>query len=273
MSTKQKTKWWIDAALFTGFIVAFFLDLTGVGLHQWIGVLGGVLAAYHLITHWDWVKAVSRRLKEPTASRAQLYYMFDAVILFGFAAMIGTGVLISTWLNLALANYAGWRAVHIIASVITLLFVVVKLGLHWRWIVSTAQNAFARPVTAGRLAIPGGRQTLAPQAIPVQAGGVRRRMGRREFLGMMSVTGIASLLAVNSAMHGLASQASAQTVAYTDSSAQASTAANSTSTTGAGDTTSSSCTVRCNRGCSYPGGCRRYTDSNNNNRCDFGECL
>jgi FtsZ-interacting cell division protein ZipA len=33
------------------------------------------------------------------------------------------------------------------------------------------------------------------------------------------------------------------------------------------------CTVRCNKGCSFPGRCRRYRDTNNNDRCDLGECL
>ena len=36
---------------------------------------------------------------------------------------------------------------------------------------------------------------------------------------------------------------------------------------------SSNCVVLCPNGCSYPGRCRRYVDSNNNQRCDLGECL
>ncbi|HQP08880.1 MAG TPA: hypothetical protein PLY85_07660, partial [Anaerolineaceae bacterium] len=34
-----------------------------------------------------------------------------------------------------------------------------------------------------------------------------------------------------------------------------------------------SCVVRCPRGCSFPGRCHKYTDSNNNQKCDLGECL
>jgi hypothetical protein len=53
-------------------------------------------------------------------------------------------------------------------------------------------------------------------------------------------------------------------------------AANSTKQTSANSSSTSSasaCQVRCNRRCSYPGHCRRYTDSNKNGRCDLGECL
>ena len=45
MNTKQKTRWWVDAVLFAGFIATFFLDLTGVELHQWLGIFGAALAA------------------------------------------------------------------------------------------------------------------------------------------------------------------------------------------------------------------------------------
>jgi hypothetical protein len=35
---------------------------------------------------------------------------------------------------------------------------------------------------------------------------------------------------------------------------------------------STSCRVRCDRRCSYPGHCHRYRDTNGNNLCDEGEC-
>jgi hypothetical protein len=51
MKVKQKAHWWIDMLLFFGFLVAFFLSLTGVELHQWVGILGGVLVTYHLLVY------------------------------------------------------------------------------------------------------------------------------------------------------------------------------------------------------------------------------
>ena len=38
------------------------------------------------------------------------------------------------------------------------------------------------------------------------------------------------------------------------------------------NTSTNTCQVLCNRRCSFPGHCRRYTDANGNNRCDLGEC-
>jgi protein-S-isoprenylcysteine O-methyltransferase Ste14 len=57
----QSKNWWIDVILFVGFLLAFFLSFTGIALHQWIGVLGGLLAGFHLLLHWSWFDTVSQR--------------------------------------------------------------------------------------------------------------------------------------------------------------------------------------------------------------------
>jgi hypothetical protein len=267
MNTKQKTNWWVDLILFAGFIVTFFLDLTGVELHQWIGIFAGALAAYHLLIHREWIAAVSQRFFTNTSNRSRMYYLLDAVLLAGFTLIVGTGLVISTWLNLALGNYQGWLTVHIVASISTLVALVVKLGLHWRWIARAAQNAVSQPVT-----VPS--RPLAAQ--PVKA--APSSMSRREFLQVMSVVSVASFLALITASKGLADTASTgSTDAGTNTTTQTNqTAANSTSSSSTTSSSSSNsiCTLRCRKGkhCSFTGDCHSYTDTNNNNRCDLGEC-
>lgn len=264
MKTQQKTKWWIDVVLFGGFLVAFFLDLTGVGLHQWIGVFGAALAGYHLIVHWNWVKAVSKRFFGQTSGQARAYYLIDAAILFGFTLITLTGLVISTWLDLTLASYDAWRVIHITASITTLLFVVLKLAVHWRWIVTAARSALAKPVSVPV------RPAPAPQVVAVQQTAAGRTMGRREFLSVLGVSSAAGVFALSSAAQALKTADRTQTIAYAQTSSNSTASSGTTSDYSA---TSNTCTVRCNRGCSYPGHCRRYQDSNNNNLCDFGECL
>ena len=140
-TNKQKHNWLIDAALFLAFLLSFWLELTGVEVHQWLGVAIGVVAGYHLVTHWTWVKSVTDRFFKQTSRQARLYYVIDATVLIGLATISVTGLVISTWLDLALANFSAWKTIHVIASLSTLTAVVVKLGLHWRWIVATARRA------------------------------------------------------------------------------------------------------------------------------------
>jgi hypothetical protein len=263
MNTKQKSNYWIDMGLFAGLVVLFYLDLTGVELHQWIGVLGGALVTYHLAVHWNWVKVVSQRFFGRTSGRARGYYLIDAALLAGIAVIIFTGLVISTWLNLALSNFTGWLSVHITVSIFTLCVVVLKLALHWRWIVSTTRSVFAEPVQPAMQPV--------PVPVPVQPGS--RQMSRREFLRVMGVVGVSSFLALSSAsaslkmLHDSDNTTSAQEE-VSSASTYVGIASSSSSTTN-----SAACTVRCNHRCSYPGHCQKYTDSNDNGLCDLGECV
>jgi hypothetical protein len=262
MSSTQTKRWLLDTALFTGFLACFFLDLTGLSVHQFLGIAGGIFAAYHLLYHWDWVNAVTHRFFGKTSTQARRFYIIDAVLLVGLFTIIGTGLVISTWLNLSLTNYAAWHTVHIIASIGTLLALLVKIGLHARWIVSGARKVFASPsANAGRAA-----------PVAVSSG-----TSRRDFLRLAGVVGIASVFALTSSVQGLEASSGVQensnaTTSNTNSASTNQDSAGDASNTANSQGSSSACTALCQRGCSYPGHCRRYTDGNSNGRCDLGEC-
>jgi hypothetical protein len=266
MKTKQKTYWWIDSLLFTGFLLAFFLSFTGIELHQWIGIFGGLLALYHLLIHSDWVDAVSKRLFTNVSGNVLLKYIVDGLLLVGFILIILTGLVISTWLGVSLNNYTSWLTVHIIASITTLLALMVKLALHWRWIAKTTRTIVIPSV-------PMLAKSLQLQPVPVE----KRSMDRRDFLKVCGIAGGASLIAMLSATRSLAAlqgeEGSTSTQAETNNSSSYYINQSGVSQSSSDWFSSSDgCSVQCGRRCSYPGQCRRYTDSNNNNRCDFGEC-
>jgi len=239
----QKYNWWIDAALFGTFLLTFFLDLTGLALHQWLGAAAGLLALYHLARHRTWMQAVGARFLEGKFNRASGFLLIDAGLLAGFAAILVSGLLMSSWFNLTLANAAAWRNLHVIASLLALGLLVVKIGLHARWIVTTAREKVFGP----------------PQVVPAAA----PNRGRRDFLKLMGAVSVVSLIALTRAagslMQNQSESASVQTSAAGASAGSGSSA--------------QACAVRCGRRCSYPGHCRRYRDANNNGRCDLGECL
>lgn len=246
MNQTVKTRWGVDVALFTAFLGCFFLDLTGTDLHQILGVIGAGIVLYHLLTHWKWVRVVTGRFFSSTSHHARLYYAVDALLLLGFAIILVTGLVISTWLNLPLSNYASWHTAHVLFSIGTLLMVVLKLTLHARWIVTTARRIFAP-------------SALAPAPMQIAD------YSRRDFLVVVGTVGAAALVAIGSSAPSLAN---AQVTGTSGSDS-----APSSSSTKSSSQSSSTCTVRCGKRCSYPGHCRRYTDSNDNGRCDLGESL
>ncbi len=284
----QKTHWWIDLGMFLGYLLCFYLDLTGVVLHQWLGLSVTILALVHLLLHWDWVTSVFTRFFGRTTARSRIYLLLDMLIMVGAVMMFETGLAISTWFALDLNNFGTWLDVHVYASIITLGLVVLKLGLHWRWIAKTAKKAFAIR-GMGQLPLPG-----QPAAIPVPA--AAKEVDRRQFLALMGLVGGASTLAAANVISYFKTAQSVSTVqaaeistgvAQVQATASVPTATAQASVTQAATAaptptalpqvvsspSASNCTVRCPRGCSYPGHCRRYTDSNQNNKCDLGECM
>jgi hypothetical protein len=262
MNTMQKNRWLLDTALFAGFLSCFFLDLTGLSLHQIIGVASVTVAAYHLLSHWNWVSAVTRRFFGKTSDQARLFYALDAALLVGFFTIIATGLVISTWFNLSLTNFTTWLDVHIVASIGTLFVIVLKISLHSRWIMSIWRKYFNAPTSNTRKVLP----VAAATGIP-----------RRDFLKVMGTVGIASLFAVISPVQTLQASLSAQETPSSATSTTNGVSNNISSSGSSSDSTNSEndpglCSVRCGRGCSYPGNCRRYMDSNSNGRCDLGEC-
>jgi hypothetical protein len=254
-TSAQRHHWLIDASLFAGFLAAFFLDLTGHSFHQWLGIALGVITGYHLLSHWTWVKAVSQRFIGRTSNQARLYFLVDASLLLGLLLILGTGLVISTWLTLTLENYDVWKDIHVYASVITLFLVNIKIGIHWRWILRAARRNFAYPAKP------------IPEKKLVQPAPVRVNNDRREFLKLMGVVGFASVIAMSKALDTFTKNGSVETLGLSTSQINLSDAGS------VGNSASRGCVQRCNRGCSYPGHCHRYVDTNQNNLCDLGECI
>ncbi len=265
---RPETHGLIDAVLFGGFLLAQWLDLTGLPAHQWLGLAVGALAGYHLAAHWSWARAVTGRFFGRTSRQARTFYAVDAGLAAGFAGILVSGLVISTWLDLGLSHDAAWRNLHVAASVATLGWVVAKVGLHWRWIAGVARRSILPPPAS------------VDQAGGAQAGPAAAPVSRRDFVRLMAGVSAVTVLAAANALRGPAEdQGSATAAAQNTAGAQAagrqvgsspteSQTIALTSTTGA----SGACTVRCNRRCTYPGHCRRFVDANNNGRCDLGEC-
>ncbi len=246
---KQKRNWLLDAALLIGYLFCFFTDWTGVHWHQWLGIVLTAGCFYHLLLHWKWVVSITRRLFTGVNRQSRNYYLVDFTLLLGFLIILVSGLGISTWLNLSLESYPAWKNLHIYSSLISLGLLLLKIGLHRRWIVCTAQRHLGlwKP---DRAQTGVGSQVLAAN---------RPNLERREFIQLMGIISLGSLLSVSNLVDILQEEsASPQGQNLTPLSPE--------------DSDSISCQVVCDQGCTYPGQCRRYIDANGSGICDLTEC-
>ncbi len=281
----NKLNWILDFLILAGFLISFFIDLTGLAVHQWLGVAVFILIVIHLINHWGWVEAVLSRFFGKTSPRARLYAAIDLLLLFGFVMIVETGLVISTWLNLTLNDFNTWVELHTYFSIGSLILTMIKIGLHWRWIVTVAGKLFRRS---------------ARNAAPAPLGSTQA-LSRRQFLVTMGVVSLGSAIAISNVLSKdkisetsvLASNvdptstqsatdiaaevqpaATQEQVQATQPAATATSVPQATATTQPTTQPIVSCSYGCRKGnhCSYPGQCHEYRDNNGNGLCDLGEC-
>jgi hypothetical protein len=277
MSSKNLLKWLVNTILFFIFLAAYFLDLTGLNLHQWLGLLAGIFVCLHLINHRQWVKAVTQRFFHSTNGISRLNYLLDASLAIGIAAITISGLIISTWFGVSGSAFEVWRFLHVLISIASLVILLVKLALHWKCIAGTFKQVF----------------TSKPAIQPLPFSTLTREnpntISRREALrtvGAISLAGALVLVKAVTSLNiprldedqsgeysGKSTIESADAAPIYQSKVQSAQTAPSTTVQPSTSQSTNNCTVRCSNGCSYPGRCRRYTDGNNNGRCDLGECL
>lgn len=168
----------LDIALTVGFLLTLKPFLTGIALHEWLGLaVGGGLIA-HALLHRKWISAITCRIGCKLPWRTRVCYLLDALLLIAFGLLIITGLLISQAVlptfgilmmpSLLLAqvhNIAAWTALGALA---------LKLGLHTEWIINAVRCHILR-----RQAVRTGR----PVHCPEEASGVRAALySRRQFL-------------------------------------------------------------------------------------------
>ncbi len=306
MNFKKTIKIFANIALLVSFILTYFIDLTGLGLHQYLGIAAAGILAVHVITHWTWILNVSRRLFKKMSGRVRIYYLLDGALLLAVFIITITGVLISTWLDVFLLDYMLLRSIHIISSITGLLLLIVKMGLHWKFFTKTL-NLFRFPIRKPPVPAP-------------HTASVYTRRDALKTIGVISAVGIFGLFKAASALaipktaplpdpriETIEADQSVPTstpMATEEPIAQLAQAENgkkrgkrrgSTSQENLTQSTPApqlqptpevivdeqaentqpveGCVVRCDKGCAFPGKCRRYIDENQNQLCDLGECL
>jgi hypothetical protein len=173
MQTQKKKKFGItrtnllvDKAIFVAFLVALDPRMTGFAIHEWLSIaLAGALIA-HLLLHWQWLAAVTRRFLGRLAPQQRLNYFVNTLLFIDVTLIIFSGLMISEHalplLGIATQHGGIWRNLHGQAANMAVIILGLHVALHWKWIVSTYNRYVLRPLGSA----------LHParlQAIPVRA--------------------------------------------------------------------------------------------------------
>lgn len=142
---------WLDIVLFLAFIIDWNLRLTGLAIHEWLGIALGVLLVYHLLVHWAWIVAVGRRLAGRLPALERLKALLDILLFVNMVILIASGLLISevALRQLGIHAEAGfvWRRLHTLTADWILWLMGLHLAFNWRWITNALKRYLWQPLT------------------------------------------------------------------------------------------------------------------------------
>lgn len=129
----------VDLVALAVYLVAANPALTGIGLHEWLG-LGALLAfLVHAAMHVDWaLEALRGSLARPSWARTGNLAL-DLLVVVAFMACAVSGLMVSGAVLPALGLYAEgyyfWDPLHAASAKLLLALLLVHVVVHWKRIV------------------------------------------------------------------------------------------------------------------------------------------
>lgn len=144
----------IDSLLFATFVVVVNVPLTGLAVHEWLGIAIGIGLIVHLVQHGDWIATTSHRMLSATSFQNRLNYFLMLSLFAGFVSIIASGLLISEvalpWIGVTPNAGPFWLWLHLVSVGWVIWLTAIHVALNWRWIAGTMDRLVFRPLERHR---------------------------------------------------------------------------------------------------------------------------
>lgn len=144
--------------------------VSGITVHEWLGVLLIVPLAVHLVLNWNWTMTAIDRFLGKIRPTMRSNLVIDSGLFFSMVTVGVSGVLLIPGLAAALGIPVSplWHVVHFVSADLTLGFFAAHVALHARWMLRTLRRALGSMFRAPASARPK-PQAAAVQPMPARA--------------------------------------------------------------------------------------------------------
>jgi hypothetical protein len=124
----MRSRFWIifDGAMLVAIAVLEPWRLTGLPIHEWLGIALGGAVVVHLLLHWSWVATQWRRRR--------VAYTLNVALFLSMIVAIVSGVAISKVampMHPMPSDYLKWHGIHEFFSRAALIAAALHLALNW----------------------------------------------------------------------------------------------------------------------------------------------
>lgn len=151
MSVSSRTNLIFDSIVFLAFLVLANPDMTGMSIHEWLGVAFLAALLTHLVLHWEWIVSVTASFFKKLWHTSRLNYVVNLLFLVLMTGALFSGLMISesvlAFLGISIERNPVWEGLHHTLSDATVLVLGLHLALHWKWIVNNLNRYAVQPVS------------------------------------------------------------------------------------------------------------------------------
>lgn len=142
---KQHMKYCLDIIMTICFICIMKIKITGMGLHEKLGLLILGLVILHIALNYKWVKGMAFRIFDKKLNTAtKISVVLNMVLAVLSVLLIVSGILVSVTIfkDIAAENRQLWAIIHKRAGLLLFVCIAIHIGLHWKMIMFGFKNMF-----------------------------------------------------------------------------------------------------------------------------------
>ena len=140
----------VDASMTAAVLMLLTLALTGLAVHEWLGIALLVVVTLHLLLNWAWIIAGVRRFFGPLSPLVRFNAILNTVLFIMMTVVLASGLMISVvalrYFGLRTLPSIFLRLVHQVSADALLPVVGLHLGMNWRAVYTSLRKVLATPM-------------------------------------------------------------------------------------------------------------------------------
>lgn len=144
MSNRTALVLCLDTAMLVLVCVLECLSLTGLELHEWLGIVLCPVVLVHVVVQWRWFITQYQRIRLTRGYRVRINALLNVVLFLLMSAVLFSGVLVShqgtALFGEAFGRVRIWHDIHGWANFSLIVLVGLHLALNWDWMLAAIRR-------------------------------------------------------------------------------------------------------------------------------------